>query len=204
MAMRFLVIGVGGLAKEMTDLVVALGHEVAAYYTEEAAVILHPMEGVTIINDIDDAQCDAALIAIGDTSARQRFSDELAGRFKLPTLIHPTACVSSSARIGDGVLVMQNVVLNADADVGVGALLNVGCCVAHDCHVGAYSHLAPCTQMGGGSSVGTGVFCGTSAVVLPNVSVGSWSVCGAGAVVTSDIPERSLAIGVPARVVKSL
>jgi len=202
--MRFLVIGVGGLAKEMTDLVVALGHEVTAYFTEKEAVILHPLEGVTIINDLDDAQCDAALIAIGNTSARQRFFEQLAGRFELPTLIHPSACVSPSARIGDGVLVMQNVVLNADAEVGAGALLNVGCCVAHDCHVGAYSHLAPCTQMGGGSSVGAGVFCGTSAVVLPNVTVGGWSICGAGSVVTKDVPERSLAVGVPARVVKSL
>lgn len=203
MTRRFLVVGVGGLAKEMTDLAVALGHEVVAYYTEKSAVILHPMEGVTVINDLDAVVCDAALIAVGDTSARKRFADQLAGRYELPALIHPSACVSSSARIGEGVLVMQNVVINADAEVGAGALLNVGCCVAHDCRVGAYSHLAPCVQLGGGSSVGTGVFCGTSAVVLPNVNVGDWTVCGAGSVVTKDVPERSLAVGVPARVVRS-
>jgi acetyltransferase-like isoleucine patch superfamily enzyme len=58
--------------------------------------------------------------------------------------------------------------------------------------------------MGGGSSVGEGVFCGTSSVVLPNTAVGAWSVCGAGAVVTSEVPERSLAVGIPAKVVKSL
>jgi len=201
---RILIVGVGGLAKELTDLANVLGYDVDAYFTEKQANVLHPMQDVTIVNDLDATTSEAALVAIGDTAARQRFFGLLSGRFELPTLIHPSACVSPSARIGRGVLVMQNVVINADAEIADGALLNVACCVAHDCRVGVHSHLAPGTQMGGGSSVGAGVFCGTSSVILPNTSVGEWSICGAGAVVAKDVPERSLAVGVPARVVRSL
>ncbi len=40
--------------------------------------------------------------------------------------------------------------------------------------------------------------------ILPGVTIGENSVIGAGAVVTKDIPDNCLAIGVPARVVKSL
>jgi len=204
MANTILIVGVGGLAKEMTDLATVLGFEVEAYFTEQTAAVLHPMQDVRIVSSLEAVASRSVLIAIGDTRARQRFFELLGGRFSLPTLIHPSACISPSVQLGQGVLVMQNVVVNAEARVADGALLNVGCCVAHDCTVGAFSHLAPSTQMGGGSSVGAGVFCGTSSVVLPNISVGDWSVCGAGSVVTKDVPERSLAIGVPAQVIKSL
>ncbi|WP_067824738.1 acyltransferase [Actinomadura kijaniata] len=49
--------------------------------------------------------------------------------------------------------------------------------------------------------IGDCTFVGAGAVILMGVTVGSHCVIGAGAVVTSDIPDRSLAVGVPARVV---
>ncbi len=204
MSKRFLVVGVGGFAKEITDLLALLGYEVEAYFTEPSVVVRHPLSGAKIVHDLASVRCDMAVVAIGDTAARQRFRALLVDRFELPSLIHPTATVSPTARIGGGALIMPNVVVSADADIGVSAIVNVGCYVAHDCRVGAYSHLAAATQLGGGSSVGTGAFCGTGTVLLPEIHVGDWSVCGAGSVVTKDIPDYSLAVGVPARVTRSL
>lgn len=48
------------------------------------------------------------------------------------------------------------------------------------------------------------VWIGGNAVILPGVKIGSGSVVGAGAVVTKSVPRRTLAIGVPARVVRQL
>lgn len=45
---------------------------------------------------------------------------------------------------------------------------------------------------------------GTGAIILPGVRVGRGSIIGAGAVVTKDIPPLSLAVGVPARVVRQI
>lgn len=45
---------------------------------------------------------------------------------------------------------------------------------------------------------------GTGAIVLPGVHIGRGSIIGAGAVVTKDIPPLSLAVGVPARVVRQI
>lgn len=45
---------------------------------------------------------------------------------------------------------------------------------------------------------------GANVVVLPSVTIGENSVVGAGAVVTEDIPPNSVAVGVPARVVKTI
>ena len=47
-----------------------------------------------------------------------------------------------------------------------------------------------------------GVFVGTGVKILPGVSIGENSVIGANAVVTHDIPANSVAVGVPAVVIK--
>lgn len=49
-----------------------------------------------------------------------------------------------------------------------------------------------------------GCYLGAGAIVLPGVTVGEGAVIGAGAVVTKDVPARAVALGVPARVVRSL
>lgn len=51
-------------------------------------------------------------------------------------------------------------------------------------------------------SIGEDVWLGTYVIVLPGVTIGRGSVIGAGAVVTKDIPPYSIAVGVPAKVIK--
>ena len=50
--------------------------------------------------------------------------------------------------------------------------------------------------------IGDGAWIGTNAVIM--ASIGEGSIIGAGAVVTKPIPKRCVAVGVPARVIKSL
>lgn len=53
-------------------------------------------------------------------------------------------------------------------------------------------------------TIGDRVFIGAGTIVLPGVVIGSDVVIGAGSVVARDIPSNSVAVGNPARVVKSL
>lgn len=54
----------------------------------------------------------------------------------------------------------------------------------------------------GGVSIGDGSWIGTNAVIAGSVKVGKHCVIGANSVVTKDIPDYSVAVGSPARVVK--
>ncbi|MCQ1948746.1 sugar O-acetyltransferase [Arthrobacter sp. zg-Y859] len=87
-------------------------------------------------------------------------------------------------RIGDDCLIGHNVVL---------ATLNHDLSPAHR----ADMHPAPVT-------LGRNVWLGSNVTVLPGVTIGDDSVVAAGAVVTKDVPARSLAVGSPARVIRSL
>lgn len=57
-----------------------------------------------------------------------------------------------------------------------------------------FQHYAPI-------SIGSDVFIGVNSVVLPGVTIGSRVVVGAGSVVTRDVPDDSVVLGNPARVV---
>lgn len=52
--------------------------------------------------------------------------------------------------------------------------------------------------------IGNNVYIGTNALILPGVTIGDNCVIGAGAIVTKDIPDGSVAAGVPAKVICSL
>lgn len=52
--------------------------------------------------------------------------------------------------------------------------------------------------------IGSRVFIGAGAIVLPGVTIGDDVVIGAGSVVSKDIPSNSLAVGMPAKVISSL
>lgn len=86
--------------------------------------------------------------------------------------------------IGDGSLIGHNVVL---------ATIN------HDLNPanGRKNYYAPIT-------IGSHVWIGSNATILPGVTIGDWAVVAAGAVVTRDIPALTIAGGVPAKVLKKV
>lgn len=52
--------------------------------------------------------------------------------------------------------------------------------------------------------IGNNVHIGWNVIVMPNVSIGDNVVVGCGAIVTKDVPNNSVVVGVPARVIKSI
>jgi acetyltransferase-like isoleucine patch superfamily enzyme len=53
------------------------------------------------------------------------------------------------------------------------------------------------------TKIGKDVWIGANAVILGGVTIGNGCVIGAGSVVTKDLPPYSVAMGVPAKVVRS-
>lgn len=198
--MRFAVYGAGGHSREVADLIAACGHEIAGF-VDDAGTGVHRPTDVRVYETLGAVEHDAVTIAVGDCVARARIYEAIAESSMMPGLHHPTAAVSTHASIGSGTQVMQNVVVNSCARVGDNVILNVGCFVAHDCVVGAHSHIAPGALLSGACRVGARCFIGAGAVLLPGVTVGEGAVVGAGAVVTHNVPKGCTVVGVPARTV---
>lgn len=122
--------------------------------------------------------------------------------------IHPDATVIGAVTLGDGVSVWPGAVLRGDyGTITVGARTNIqdgtvihctfteptvigsGCVVGHNAHIE-------------GATVGDDCLIASGSVVLNGSTIGSGSIIGAGAVLAygSTVPERSMALGVPAKV----
>ena len=57
--------------------------------------------------------------------------------------------------------------------------------------------------MGGNSSLGDNSFIGIGAVVKQGINIGNGTVAGMGAVVVKDIPDKTMAAGNPAKIIKT-
>lgn len=93
-------------------------------------------------------------------------------------------------RIGDHVRINSNVVF-VTHDGGVWVLRNLSKDLSD-------------IDMFGKITVGNNVHIGTGAIIMPGVTIGNNCIVGVGAVVTHDIPDNSIAVGIPARVIKSI
>lgn len=75
--------------------------------------------------------------------------------------------------------------------------------ITHDGGTLLYRDQIPDLEITKPITVGNNVYFGNNIIVLPGVNIGNNVVIGAGAVVTRDIPDNSVAVGVPARVIKT-
>lgn len=143
----------------------------------------------------------SAHIAIGDNSARARVAGEIAARFR--TIIHPTALVHPSARIGPGSLICAGAIVQPDTEIGAHCIINTGVIVEHDCRIGDFSHVAPGSCVAGGVTLGAMTFLGAGTVVIPGIRCGASVTVGAGGVVIEDLVDGARVAGVPARTIGS-
>ncbi len=53
-------------------------------------------------------------------------------------------------------------------------------------------------------NIGNNVFIGAGSIILPNVNIGNDVIIGAGSVVTKDIPDNTVAVGNPCKVISTM
>ena len=186
---NIVVYGAGGHGHVVADAIEADRRAVAGFLDDNATE--HVLGGADWLREHPRA---VVAHGIGSNAARERLHNH---QFVL--IVHPSAVVSRSARIGPGTVVLANAVLNARCEIGVGVIVNTSAVVEHDCVVGDFVHVAPRACLLGGVHVGDQAFIGAGAVVLPGVHIGRRATVGAGAVVTESVPAHTTVIGVPAR-----
>ena len=205
-----LIFGAGGHARVVADAA-----EASAAWRVAAFVVTAPlggssMQGREIWPDGDVLTArrgpDAGIVAIGDNAVRQRIVERIrASRpdFRFVTVVHPRAVLSAHARVGEGSVLLAGAIVNPAAVVGAHVALYTNAIVEHDDVIGDFASLAPAAALGGAVTIGARSFVGMGAVVIHGRKVGADTVVGAHATVVADLPDRVVALGTPARVVRS-
>jgi sugar O-acyltransferase (sialic acid O-acetyltransferase NeuD family) len=143
---------------------------------------------------------EGVLLGFGATVGRAALVREVeAAGLALPTVVHVTAYVSTSAALSSGVQVLPQASIGPGAEIGPGVLINTGAIVEHDVKVALGAVIDPGAVLAGRAVIGEAVEVGAGAVVLPDIQLRPRAVIGAGAVVTHEVAEGQTVAGVPAR-----
>jgi sugar O-acyltransferase (sialic acid O-acetyltransferase NeuD family) len=169
-----ILIGAGGHARMIVDILKASGKSVDVVFDPLKPLWLnveHRTDETTIDRD------SSIVMGLGGTTPT-RLKDRLttlrgliARGCEAPLVSHPSAIVSPSTKIGQGVQIAPGAIINAGATLEDGVIINTNAVVEHGAFIGAGSHLAPGAIVLAEAKIGSACMIGASAVILPRTHV---------------------------------
>ncbi len=205
---RILIVGAGGFGRESLqwarDAWPEHAGRIAGFLSSDEDV-LAGFDGYPDMLGRPDDYCpapgDYLLLAIGLPYVRRQVAESLLDRgAEFLTLVHPTAIVAASARIGTGAIVCPYAIASDSCRVGPFAIMNYHASLGHDASAGDFAVLSPYATLGGHAHIEEDVFLGLHASVGPGKTVGARSKVSANSCVLTNAASDSLIFGVPGRV----
>jgi sugar O-acyltransferase (sialic acid O-acetyltransferase NeuD family) len=118
---------------------------------------------------------------------------------RFATIIHPTASVSRTARIGRGTVILQNVTISSNVQIGDHVVILPNSVISHDAVIGDYTCITGGVCISGEATIGKACYLGTNSSIIGGITVGDGCLVGMGSVVLRDVPRNSVVVGNPAR-----
>jgi acetyltransferase EpsM len=144
------------------------------------------------------------LVSVAEPKNKQKIVLQLKEAYRFSNLISNSAQIHKSSKLGLGCIVGFECIISVDVQVSNHCLINARTIIGHDSILGNFVSLMYNVSISGNVSIGEGTLIGTGAVILPNIKIGKWCKIGAGAVVTKDIPDYSVVVGVPGKIIKQI
>ena len=210
---RVLILGAGGHAQVVADILfqmqkAGMSVKPIGYLDDNPDLIGQVLLGIPVLGKMDDLAAidhDAIIVAIGDNRTRHDFFVTLSAQGeKFIIAQHPSAIIAPDVTIGLGSMICAGAIINPGSSIGFNVILNTGSTIDHHNKIGDHAHIAPGVHLGGDVRIGEGTLVGIGTTIIPQHSVGEWSIIGAGSIVTKNIPDKIVATGVPARVIRKL
>ena len=205
MSKDVIIIGAGGHAKVIADIIYKSGDNLIGFLDDNLAnkgkEIYLGKKVIGTTKDIEIYNKNYFIIGIGNNSIRKKINNE--NNLKLYSAIHPSAIIAEDVKIGTGSVIMAGVVINPGTVIGKNCIINTSSSLDHDNLLEDYVHISPGAHLAGTVSVKEGTWICTGAIVKNNITIGKNNIIGAGGVVIKDIIEENTTyIGVPARRIK--
>lgn len=194
MSRKIAILGAGGHAQEIYDIVKSSASEYV-YFVDENILEAKTLFGCPVYKQVQ-VETDIILCGVGNPSLKKYFDE----RYK-----NISGWLHKKAWLGPGCLVENttigaNTVITANVTVKQLTSINSNCVISHGCTIGKYCHISAGTILAGDVILGDEVYIGIGAKILPKVRIAKGAVIGAGAVITKNVPEKAVMIGVPGKI----
>lgn len=209
-----LIVGAKGFAKELLQYFHTKGlvNDLVFYDDVSTDLTEQLFDKFRVLRNIDEAKKyfneidNKFVLGVGNPKIRFLLQKKLesVGGIINTIVVDSTEIGSYGVEIGVGSTIMGGTIITNDIIIGNSVLINLNCTIGHDSKIGNYCELSPGVHISGHVEIGDYTSLGTGAVVIPNIKIGRNCIIGAGSVVNKDIPDNTVAVGVPAKVIKEV
>lgn len=202
-----ILIGGGGHCKSCIEIIESTGDFNITGILDMKENVGKTVCGYPIINTddaIEEYQSDHQfLITVGHiNSAKIRktiYNKVKSVNGKLATIISPRAYVSKRSKIGEGTIIMNDVIINAHCKIGVNNIINNKALLEHDVEIADHNHISTNATINGTVLIGCNNMIGSSSTLINNISIANEIIIGAGATVVKNINKEGTYMGIPAK-----
>ncbi|KKN79220.1 hypothetical protein LCGC14_0342370 [marine sediment metagenome] len=212
------IVGAGGFAKEVIQMIESQNHLDMVYYsrneeikisglyidqeclTDKAQYMGIPIWDIASLPKFNESS--RTIIAIGNSKARKRIVEEV-----LPRDMNYYCIISSDINIKDfgtnlnspGTIIARGNLFTTEIEIGKHSIINPGCTIGHDVKIGNYCTISPGCNISGNVKIGECVEIGTNTCIRENISICDDVIIGMGSVVVKDIYRSGIYYGNPAK-----
>lgn len=202
---KILIIGAGGLGKEVADLIRYLNqYEIEGFLDDDPGKKDTLVNQLPVLGTVLDLEkyCDTKhiVIAIANPGVKKKIAKVAVNAgFRFPNLIHPSVVLGNNVTLGQGNIICAGVILSTESCLNDFITINPQCGIGHESTLCSYSTLYWGVHIGGNTIVNEACELGTHSCVLQGLHIAEKVVLGAGAVVVKSIDTCGTYVGIPAK-----
>lgn len=210
---KIVVIGTGGNSVDLVEIIQEISelgnqkYEILGYIDDNEQLHDSVLNGYKVLGELSIANTFSEDVffafTIGSEKSykiRERIISNLGiGIDRFEKIIHPSARISKSASLGNGVIIFPNVFVGSNVKIGDFGIILSNTVINHDCVLGKYNICASSVNLAGGVNVEDSCYLGASACVRNGVEIKTGSLIGMGSVLLNSIAENAVIVGNPGR-----
>ncbi|MDX9705013.1 MAG: NeuD/PglB/VioB family sugar acetyltransferase [Weeksellaceae bacterium] len=207
-----LVIGAGGFAKEILEIV-HQNNELDNLCFYDDVNIDAPQKlynKFPVLKSIDEVEeyfktvDNRFTIGIGNPFLRYKLFEKFSKvNGKLTSVISKFSEIGDyGVSIGDGCNILGGVKISNDVKIGKGTMIYYNSVITHDVEIGEFVEISPNVNVLGKAKIGNKTHIATGAIIFPDLKIGDNVIVGAGSIVTKNLPNNCTVIGSPAKIIK--
>jgi sugar O-acyltransferase (sialic acid O-acetyltransferase NeuD family) len=196
-----LILGGGGHAKMCIEVINQMNLWEIAGITDPILPINSKLLGVQVIgkdNIIDSLISQGlryAILGVGGV-LNPRLRNKLfillkSKNLEIPNIIHPSASIEESVKLGEGNQIMQGAIIGSSVNIGDNCIINSGSIVSHDAVISDNVHIAPGATIAGSVTIGNNTIVGMGVTIFLGVRIGENVIIKNGMDIFTNIPDNT-------------
>ncbi|NEW84008.1 MAG: acetyltransferase [Mariniphaga sp.] len=193
-----IIIGAGGHGAELDEYIQQINQvnqteiwHVIGFLDDNPASYANYQLSAPLLGGVKDHQIRtdcAYLMGIANLTWRKLFVEQFMQQGALfISIIHPTAYISPSARLGNGIVIGPMANIGPNATLGDFTLINSRCSLGHDVHIGSFNFISPNVCFSGFTTIGDENLFGINSATIPGIKVGNRNKIMAGMVLDKNV-----------------